>query len=102
MQISRFGKAVLYFNITCFFFRIYIRHSEREQLSEQALTLCIQCLRKQIKSIDTMSSAARQKILLDIYRIYQKSQKSLPHKEAVFSGMLVDVFKKTVNEAVSK
>ncbi|GJQ83227.1 hypothetical protein Trydic_g8826 [Trypoxylus dichotomus] len=80
--------------------KIYIRHTEREQLSDQAITLCIQCLRRQIKNIDSMSSSAKQRILLDIFRIYQRSQKHLTHKESIFSGMLVDVFKQYDNQVV--
>ncbi|XP_022907944.2 calcineurin-binding protein cabin-1-like isoform X2 [Onthophagus taurus] len=80
--------------------KIYIRHVEREQLSEQALTLCIQSLRKQIKNIENSSSSMVQKILLDVYRIYQRSQKSLPNKESTFASMLTDVYKKCVKEKV--
>ncbi|KRT83277.1 hypothetical protein AMK59_3936 [Oryctes borbonicus] len=80
--------------------KIYIRHTEREQLSDQAITLCIQCLRRQIKNIDSLSSSAKQRILLDIFRIYQRSQKHITHKESIFSGMLVDVFKKYGNQVI--
>lgn len=85
-----------YYNV--FFFRVYIRHSEREQLSEQALSLCIQTLRNAIKNVT--DTASTEKLMIDIFKAYQRSQKSLAHKESVFASMLGDVYKKYMNDKV--
>ncbi|GLV33874.1 hypothetical protein CBL_11242 [Carabus blaptoides fortunei] len=86
--------------------KIYIRDTERKQLSDQALSICIQCIRSMLKQLvggkkiytesemqahsETDMTA---KLTLDIYRSYQKVQKHLVHKENVFSGLLIDTYK---------
>lgn len=70
-----------------FYHRVYLRDSEREQLSQQALELCTQSLRSRIKSMgsektnDTMQNSlvrtdSRTLVLLDSYLIYQQAQKN--------------------------
>ncbi|XP_031357687.1 calcineurin-binding protein cabin-1-like isoform X2 [Photinus pyralis] len=76
--------------------KVYIRHNEREQLSEQALSLCVQALREQVKS--TNSTGSLQRLLMDIFRSYQRIQKHVPSKEATFAAMLGEVYKKTLVE----
>lgn len=39
-----------------------------------------------------------EKLLMDIFKAHQRSQKSLAHKEPVFANMLTDVYKKFVND----
>lgn len=77
------------------FCRVYIRNAEREQLSEQALSLCIQTLRLQIKNV---TSSNCPKLLGDIFKVYQRSQKSLVYKESLFAEMLIEVYKKYMGE----
>ncbi|KAF5297375.1 hypothetical protein FQR65_LT01305 [Abscondita terminalis] len=78
--------------------KIYIRHNEREQLSEQAFSLCIQSLREQIKNVT--STNATQRLLIDVFRSYQRVQKHSSLNENVFSSMLSDVYKKTLKDNV--
>ncbi|KAK4873288.1 hypothetical protein RN001_015317 [Aquatica leii] len=78
--------------------KIYIRHTERDQLSEQALSLCIQSLREQIKNVT--STNTMQKLLIDAFRSYQRIQKHVPAKESVFSSMLSDIYKKSLKDKV--
>lgn len=90
--------------------RIYIRDSERQQLSDQALSICIQLLRGMVKKFqagklsieqpdtsninpNTQEKDAAPKLILDVYRAYQKIQKHIPNKENVFSGFLTDTYK---------
>ncbi|XP_076263012.1 calcineurin-binding protein cabin-1-like isoform X2 [Rhynchophorus ferrugineus] len=80
--------------------KIYIKESDRDVFSDQAMNMCIQSLRAQIKNIDNMKSQQVVKLLLDIHRIYQKVQKNAPNKESIFSGMLVDVYKKSIKETL--
>ncbi|XP_011502585.1 PREDICTED: calcineurin-binding protein cabin-1-like, partial [Ceratosolen solmsi marchali] len=58
----------------------YLRDSEREQLSGQALTLCLQCFRNKIKTMSIESTSMehcnnriedQMQVLLDIYHVYQ-------------------------------
>ncbi|KAF5296187.1 hypothetical protein FQA39_LY12641 [Lamprigera yunnana] len=76
--------------------KVYIRHNERDQLCEQALSLCVQSLREQIKTI--VGSSGIQKLLIDIFRSYQRIQKHIPTKESAFSMMLCDIYKKTMKD----
>lgn len=41
------------------------------------------------------------KLILDIYRAYQKIQKHIPNKENVFSGFLTDTYKHYMQNKVS-
>lgn len=83
------------------FFRIYIKDSDRLSFSEQALTMCTQCLRTQIKTVCTMSNPQIVKLLQEIFKVYQRLQKHLPGKESPFSTMLVEVYKQFIKEKVS-
>ncbi|KAK5640159.1 hypothetical protein RI129_010970 [Pyrocoelia pectoralis] len=76
--------------------KVYIRHNERDQLSEQALSLCVQALREQVKN--TNSAGCLQRLLMDIFRSYQRIQKHVPSKEATFASMLGEVYKKSSTE----
>lgn len=79
---------------------MYIRDAERKQLSEQAMSLCIQSLRSSIKNTNTDNHGAMQKLLLDIFRAYQKVQKHIVNKEGAFANMLMEMYKKIVQEKV--
>ncbi|KAL6431043.1 hypothetical protein ACFW04_007057 [Cataglyphis niger] len=83
----------------------YLRDSEREQLSRQALTLCQQSLRSRIQAMGSVSTIdsvhlirtdARTQVLLDVYEIYQLVQKHLQGKESTiqtFATLLTDTYK---------
>lgn len=68
--------------------------------SEQALTMCSQCLRAQMKDISNMTNSQISKLLQEIFKVYQRFQKHLPGKEASFSSMLVEVYKQFIKEKV--
>lgn len=80
---------------------MYIRDAERQQLSEQAMSLCVQSLKTQIKNVNVNSQTALKKLLLDIFRAYQRVQKYIQIKENTFATMLTDVYKQLVQENVS-
>ncbi|XP_076756592.1 calcineurin-binding protein cabin-1 isoform X1 [Xylocopa sonorina] len=82
----------------------YLRDSEREQLSRQALTLCLQSLRTKVQSMGANTSDpasnknadARNQVLLDTYWVYQKALKSFQGKEQTIqtlASLLVDTYK---------
>ncbi|KAL0106318.1 hypothetical protein PUN28_016205 [Cardiocondyla obscurior] len=83
----------------------YLRDSEREQLSRQALTLCQQSLRSRVQTIGSTSTIdsvhlirtdARTQVLLDVYEIYQLVQKHFQGKESTiqtFATLLTDTYK---------
>lgn len=51
--------------------------------------------------MNTGSHGALQKVLLDIFKAYQKVQKHVVNKEGVFANMLMEVYKKMVQEKVN-
>ncbi|KAG7213991.1 hypothetical protein KM043_001364 [Ampulex compressa] len=83
----------------------YLRDSEREQFSRQALTLCLQSLRTKVQTMGSVSPVdsvhlirtdSRTQILLDVYKIYQQVQKHFHSKEQTvqaFSSLLIDTYK---------
>ncbi|XP_033185643.2 calcineurin-binding protein cabin-1 [Bombus vancouverensis nearcticus] len=82
----------------------YLRDSEREQLSRQALTLCLQSLRTKMQLMGTSTSDlasntnadARTQVLLDTYWVYQRALKSFQTKEQTIqtlASLLVDTYK---------
>ncbi|XP_076631383.1 calcineurin-binding protein cabin-1 isoform X1 [Colletes latitarsis] len=82
----------------------YLRDTEREQLSRQALTLCLQSLRTKVQLMgpttsDPASSKnpdARTQVLLDTYWVYQRAIKNFQTKEQTIqtlSALLVDTYK---------
>ncbi|XP_063980045.1 calcineurin-binding protein cabin-1-like isoform X2 [Diachasmimorpha longicaudata] len=81
----------------------YVRDSEREQLSRQASTLCLQSLRTRMQVMGPPSATdnsplfrkdRRTAVLLDIYKIYQQVQKNFQGKEVqAFATLLVDTYK---------
>ncbi|XP_046833228.1 uncharacterized protein LOC124430542 isoform X2 [Vespa crabro] len=83
----------------------YLRDSEREQLSRQALTLCLQSLRSRvhtmgspstIDSVHLIRTDSRTQVLLDVYKIYQQIQKHFQNKEPTvqaFASLLIDTYK---------
>lgn len=60
--------------------------------------MCIQTLRTQLKEIDTMSPQNAERLLIDLFKAYQRSQKNLAHQEKVFAGMLIDGYKKLMGD----
>lgn len=90
------GFVFLFFVV----FRIYIRDKERRQLSEQAMSLCVQSLKAQMKNVNTNSQTALKKLLLEIFKSYQRVQKHIQIKENTFASMLTDVYKLLVPEKV--
>ncbi|XP_011308750.1 calcineurin-binding protein cabin-1 [Fopius arisanus] len=81
----------------------YVRDSEREQLSRQALTLSLQSLRTRVQLMSPPPGAdntqlyridSRTHVLLDVYKIYQQVQKNFQGKEVqAFATLLVDTYK---------
>ncbi|XP_017876030.1 calcineurin-binding protein cabin-1-like [Ceratina calcarata] len=82
----------------------YLRDAEREQLSRQALTLCLQSLRTKVQLMGTGTSEVpsnknpdeRTQVLLDTYWVYQKALKSFQGKEQTIqtlASLLVDTYK---------
>nr|XP_012218304.1 PREDICTED: calcineurin-binding protein cabin-1-like isoform X4 [Linepithema humile] len=83
----------------------YLRDSEREQLSRQALTLCQQSLRSRVQTIGSTSTIdsvtlirtdTRTQVLLDVYETYQLVQKHFQGKEStvqIFATLLTDTYK---------
>lgn len=56
----------------------------------------------QIKKADGSTTVAEQKhqqrVLLDIFKAYQKVQKHMAQKESAFAGLLVDMYRKVVGQ----
>ncbi|XP_076237549.1 calcineurin-binding protein cabin-1 isoform X2 [Calliopsis andreniformis] len=82
----------------------YLRDSEREQLSCQALTLCLQSLRTKVQLMGSISSDpapdknvdARTQVLLDTYWVYQRALKNFQNKEQTIqtlAALLIDTYK---------
>ncbi|XP_003701167.1 calcineurin-binding protein cabin-1 [Megachile rotundata] len=82
----------------------YLRDSEREQLSCQALTLCLQSLRTKVQlmgasasdSTSNKNTDARTQVLLDTYWVYQRALKCFHTKEQTIqtlASLLVDTYK---------
>lgn len=95
------------------FSRKYLRDSEREQLSRQALTLCLQSLRTKMQLMGTSTSDlasntnadARTQVLLDTYWVYQRALKSFQTKEQTIqtlASLLVDTYKTYIGNKVSE
>nr|XP_023024842.1 calcineurin-binding protein cabin-1-like isoform X2 [Leptinotarsa decemlineata] len=80
--------------------KIYIKDSERMAFSEQAIMMCSQSLRSQMKNIGTMTNPQIAKILQEIFRVYQRLQKHIPVKESQFASMIVEVYKKFIKEKI--
>ncbi|XP_072933140.1 calcineurin-binding protein cabin-1-like [Epargyreus clarus] len=77
----------------------YLRDSDREELAQQAFSLCVQSLKGQlikfsqqadIKTNDVERQALKS-LMLDIYRFYQKTQKQPNSKQ--FTNLLIDAYK---------
>lgn len=96
------------------FFRIYIRDCERQQLSDQALSICIQTIKSIIKRLGDgkeiyselenkepgQETNTQAKFVLDVYRDYMKVQKYFSQKESIFSALLIDAYKVFVQNKV--
>ncbi|KAG5899799.1 hypothetical protein JTB14_006132 [Gonioctena quinquepunctata] len=80
--------------------KIYIKDSERIAFSDQAIMMCTQSLRSQIKNIATMTNPQIVKILQEICRVYQRLQKHIPTKDGQLASMLVEVYKKFIKEKI--
>ncbi|CAG9860246.1 unnamed protein product [Phyllotreta striolata] len=80
--------------------KIYIKDSERIAFADQAMTMCIQSIRDQIKHIPSMTNPQIAKLLQEIYKIYQRLQKHAPGKEIHFANLLEEVYKKFIKEKI--
>ncbi|XP_068619649.1 calcineurin-binding protein cabin-1-like [Battus philenor] len=77
----------------------YLRDSEREELAQQAFSLCVQSLKAQLlkfsQQADLKSNEVERQTLktfmLDIYKAYQRVQKQSNSKQ--FVNLLVDAYK---------
>lgn len=81
----------------------YLRDSDREELAQQAFTLCVQSLKGQLQKFSQQSDLksneierqALKSLMLDIYRAYTRYHKQLsPNvKSTYFTNLLVDAYK---------
>ncbi|CAH2054058.1 unnamed protein product, partial [Iphiclides podalirius] len=80
----------------------YLRDSDREELAQQAFSLCVQSLKGQLlkfsqqadlKSNDVERQTLKS-LMLDIYRAYQRAQKQPNSKQ--FTNLLIDAYKLVV------
>jgi len=104
-----FLRNIIFFSA----FRKYLRDSEREQLSRQALTLCQQSLRSRVQAMGSASTIdsvhlirtdARTQVLLDVYETYQLVQKHFQGKDLTiqaFATLLTDTYKMYIGNKVS-
>lgn len=80
--------------------KIYIKDTERLAFSEQAMTMCIQSIRSQIKHVSDMTNPQIAKLLQEIYKIHQRLSKHAPSKETPFANLLTEVYKKFIKEKI--
>lgn len=73
----------------------YIKDLERKELFQQAISFCIQSFRNLLvkHSREQRDDKELISLLIEIYKAHKKSMKYLLHKEALFSTLLVDVYK---------
>ncbi|XP_013173457.1 PREDICTED: calcineurin-binding protein cabin-1-like [Papilio xuthus] len=77
----------------------YLRDSDREELAQQAFSLCVQSLKGQLlkfsQQADLKSNEVERQtlksLMLDIYRAYQRVQKQPNSKQ--FTNLLIDAYK---------
>lgn len=87
--------------------KVYVRHAEREQLAEQSFAMYAQALRALIRGLDQEEQqgkgktgaamhVARERMLGDVYRGYQRVQKMSGGDDAakVMGAMLTEIYKK--------
>lgn len=82
--------------------KIYIRDSDRTSYSKQAMDMCVQSFRSQIKNIPDMQKAQVIRLLHDIFKVFQRVQKYIPSKESVFSDLLCNSYKAYIKDGVSE
>lgn len=78
--------------------RKYLRDSEREELSREALSLSVQALRKKVTEAKTVED--QKSALIDAFKIYKRCNKSWEQKQSLFVTLLTDAysqFKKEVS-----
>lgn len=73
-----------------------MRDNEREELSKEAATLCVQSLRKKMQELD---KDKLQKFILELYYIHKRANKS-NLKEPRFSSILNEVYQKLTDSQV--
>ncbi|CAG9793211.1 unnamed protein product [Diatraea saccharalis] len=77
----------------------YLRDSDREELAQQAFSLCVQSLKGQLTKFsqqadlksNEVEKQALKSLTLDIYRAYQRAQKQPNSKQ--FTNLLVEAYK---------
>lgn len=86
----------------------YLRDSDREELAQQAFSLCIQSLKGQLikfsqqadlKSNDVERQALKS-LMLDIYRAYQRAQKQPNSKQ--FTNLLIEAYRLVTTEIITE
>ena len=83
-------------------FRKYIRDNEREEICKEALSLSSQTLRKYIDNVSTSDSEEnKRKLLLEVYKCYQRISKFYSQKDAPFGKLLQSAFYKFTDRKVS-
>jgi hypothetical protein len=71
--------------------RKYLRDSEREQLSKQAVVLALQVLRSRFKEMSP-GDERLPSLMVDVLKSLQKVQKHIPSREVAFNKLLTDCF----------
>lgn len=86
----------------------YLRDSDREELSQQAFSLCVQSLKGQLTKFsqqpdlrkNSVEQSALKSLMLDIYRAYQRAQKQPSSKQ--FTNLLIEGYKLLHTEPVAE
>ncbi|XP_053960915.1 calcineurin-binding protein cabin-1-like isoform X1 [Anastrepha ludens] len=72
----------------------YIKDCERVKLSQQALNYCSQVMRDLLKqNMENRNDTETLNLLIDIYKIHKKCLKYMNQKEALFTDLMIDVYK---------
>ncbi|KAL1517234.1 hypothetical protein ABEB36_001024 [Hypothenemus hampei] len=80
--------------------KIYIKDSDRTSFSDQALEMCVQSFKGQIKNVPTMNRPQVIKLLHDILKVYQRMEKNLSSKEGIFAALLTEAYKNFIKEPI--
>nr|XP_021191006.2 calcineurin-binding protein cabin-1 [Helicoverpa armigera] len=86
----------------------YLRDSDREELAQQAFSLCIQSLKGQLTKFSQQADLksneverqALNSLMLDIYRAYQRAQKQPNSKQ--FTNLLIEGYKLATSETIAE
>lgn len=72
------------------FYRKYLRDPEREELSNEALLLCLQALRKKMSDAKTVEE--EKAAVIDVFKIYKRCVKQWEANKGQFATLLTDAY----------